>query len=180
MLCFSIGIILLIPTLFPVIVGMLLSLGIRKVRSDLLALFAGLFMLLLQSIIMKQLGFHDELSLYESQQTLPTTIILLLRFLSSISISLIFPFIFARWGVELVDRIRVKDSSITRHNSKGNFVLGIMIAISITASFAQTIPMITGAFYLARQRTIINKDITKSLNATSNVAPSATSKAVQD
>lgn len=167
---FIVGMFLLIPFLLPFVAGMLLGLGIRKTRSDLLALLAGLSTVLLQSIIMKRLGLHHEPSLYLLSQTVPSTTILLLCILSSISMRIIFPYIFARWGVELIDRIRAKNTPTTRHNSKGNLILGIMVAILFVASFAQTIPIMTSEFHKAREKTVKNRDITKSSNATSNSA----------
>jgi len=177
---YLLGIFILAPFLLPFIAGGLLGLAVRKTRSDMLALLAGLSILLVQSIIMKRMGFHHQMNLPLLPQTVPTTTILLLCVFSSISMRLIFPYIFARWGIELIDRIRAKNTSTIRQNSKGNLVLGVIFAMLFVASFAQTIPMMTTAFRDARESTIKEMDITKSSNATSNTAPSAASEAVQD
>jgi len=150
---YLVGIFILIPILFPFVIGVLLGLGIRKTRSDLVALLASLFILLIMNIFMNRIGLHNNVGLLLLPQTIATTTILILCVLSSISMSLIFPYIFSRWGIELADRIRTKNSSSIRHSSKGNRVLRIIFVILFAGSIAQTIPTITSAVREAQEQT---------------------------
>lgn len=173
---FLLGMYLFIPILVPFIMGVLLSLGSRKTRSDLLALLISVSILLLQTMIMNQVGFHNKNIFLLFPQTAPTTSILFLCSLSLISICLIFPYIFAKWGVECVDRIRYRNRPSLRNLSKGSLLLGIMLAVPFVAIFAQAIPIMTSAFHDVREYAERSKDITNASNATSR----ATSKTVQD
>jgi len=177
---FLLGMCLIIPILVPFVTGVLLGLGNRKTRSDLLALLISASILLIQTMIMNQVGVHNEKPFLLFPQTVPTTTILFLCSLSLISIYLIFPYIFAKWGVECVDRIRSRNRPTLRQLSKGRLLLGIMLAIPFVAIFSQAIPIMTNVFHEIREYKESNKVLTKSSNTTSNAASRAASKAVQD
>lgn len=166
-------VVIFIPFLIPSLVGGLLGFGARRIRSDILALCVAVSILLVQSVIMKRIGFNHEVDLPLFPQAITTDTILLLDVVSSISMSLVIPYIFARWGIELADRIRFKTNPTTRQHSKGNLILGIMLAMIFAASMVHTISITATTVHEAREKVTKHNDMALSSGSTSNTAPDA-------
>jgi len=77
---------------------------------------------------------------------------------ASVSMSLFMPYIFARWGVQVVDYVRKRHHPPLRRESKGNLILSILFGVIFVSMLAQSLPKLietsVPAYYKARQESL--------------------------
>ena len=146
--------IMLLPFLLPMIVGMVLAVIFTRPRSDILALLASSLVLLGFRLLCLKFNYSISTSSALLSQDV-TTATLIAATIASVSIELLIPFIFARWGVEAVDCFRSKHHPPLRRQSKGNLVL---VVVFFVATLAQLLPTLiekgVPTYFEARQKAL--------------------------
>jgi hypothetical protein len=146
----------------PTLVGAVLAVIFKRPRSDALALLVSLILMMISHTI---LPAHDLpwLVVDPLRTGEIDTATLIAGVVAAVSLSLIGPFVLARFGIYGVDYFRNRHHATLRHESKGNLVLSILFGVAFVSCIAQVIPSLietsVPAYYQGRQEALQRHEV---------------------